>query len=220
MVPLPGEFLSGVHRARMNPKDGQLYVSGMAGWGTYTPLDGCFQRVRYTGEPAQLPVAFHAHENGVLLTFSRPVDRRPSPASPGAHFAQAWNYRYSRGYGSRELSPTHPGVPGHDPLAIRSAHVLADGRSLFLELPDLQPVNQLHLHLRPDGGKPVDLFATVHRLAAPFTGYPRLSPRPPRRSPPTRSWPTWSPSRSSPRPIPGPPRSPAPGRSGSRPART
>ena len=35
--------------ARFNPRDGQLYVSGMAGWGTYTPDDGCFQRVRYTG---------------------------------------------------------------------------------------------------------------------------------------------------------------------------
>ena len=65
---MPGEFLSGAHRGRFNPKDGQLYVSGMAGWGTYTPADGCFQRVRYTGDPVQLPIAFHAHENGVLVT--------------------------------------------------------------------------------------------------------------------------------------------------------
>ncbi len=51
VVPLPGDFRSGVHRARFNPKDGQLYVSGLSGWGTYTPDDGCFQRVRYTGAP-------------------------------------------------------------------------------------------------------------------------------------------------------------------------
>ncbi len=44
-VPLPGEFLSGPHRGRFNPADGQLYVSGMTGWGTYSPDDGCFQRV-------------------------------------------------------------------------------------------------------------------------------------------------------------------------------
>ncbi|WP_435011165.1 DUF6797 domain-containing protein [Tundrisphaera lichenicola] len=175
VVPLPGDFLAGVHRARMNPKDGQLYVSGMAGWGTYTPLDGCFQRVRYTGEPAQLPMALHAHENGVVVTFSNPVDREIAE-KPGSHFVQAWNYRYSPAYGSRELSPSHPGIAGHDPLAIRSAHVLSDGRSLFLELPDLQPVNQLQLHLRPDGGKPIDVFATVHRLATPFTGYPGYEP--------------------------------------------
>jgi len=176
-VPLPGEFLSGVHRGRMNPRDGQLYVSGMSGWGSYTPLDGCFQRVRYTGEPAQLPVAYHAHENGVLVTFSGPLD--PALAEkPGAQFAQSWNYRYGPSYGSPELSPSHPGVPGHDPLPIRSAHALADGRTLFLELPDLQPVNTLHLHLRPDGGRPLDLFATVHRLAAPFTGFPGYTPAP------------------------------------------
>jgi ArsR family metal-binding transcriptional regulator len=34
----------------------------MAGWGSYTSRDGCFQRVRYTGDPVQLPIAFHAHE--------------------------------------------------------------------------------------------------------------------------------------------------------------
>jgi putative heme-binding domain-containing protein len=177
VVPMPGEFQSGVHRGRFNPRDGQLYVSGMTGWGTYTPADSCFQRVRYTGEPAQLPLEWHAHENGVLVRFSRPVD----PAVAGrarAHFAQAWNYRYSSGYGSPELSPRHPGQPGHDALTIRSAHVLADGHTLFLEIPELQPVNQLHLHLRPDGGRPADLFATVHRLSPPFTGFPGYRPTP------------------------------------------
>ena len=175
VVPMPGEFLSGVHRGRFNPRDGQLYVSGMAGWGTYTPADGCFQRVRYTGDRVQLPREFHAHENGVLVTFVQPLDR-DAAERPGRHFAQAWNYRYSSGYGSPEFSPRHPGQPGHDPMAIRSAHVLADGRTLFLEIPDLQPVNQLHLHLRPDDGPPHDLFATVHRLAAPFTGFPGYHP--------------------------------------------
>ncbi len=174
-VPMPGEFQAGTHRGRFNPRDGQLYVSGMTGWGTYTPADGCFQRVRYTGEPAQVPLEFHAHENGVFLRFSRPLDRGIAERG-GAQFAQAWNYRYSSSYGSPELSPHHPGQPGHDALAVRSAHVLADGRSLFLEIPEIQPVNQLHLHVRPDDGRPVDLFATVHRLAAPFTGFPGYRP--------------------------------------------
>ncbi len=174
VVPLNNEFLSGAHRGRFSPKDGQLYVSGMGGWGTYTPLDGSFQRVRYTGDPVQLPVAFHAHENGVLLTFSRPLDA--SAGQPKSHFAQAWNYRYAASYGSLEYSPKHHGTPGHDPLAIRSATVLADGKSLFLELPEIQPVSQLHLHLGIGEGPPVDLFATVHKLAAPFTGFPGYRP--------------------------------------------
>jgi putative heme-binding domain-containing protein len=175
VVPLPGDFRSGSHRARFNPLDGQLYVSGQAGWGTYTPDDGCFQRVRYTGAPVQLPTEFHAHENGVLLTFSRPLD----PAIAGRadrHFAQVWNYHYSMGYGSPELSARHPGQPGHDVVAIRSAHVLADGKTLFLEIPDLQPVNQLHLHVRTGEGDPTDIFATVHKMAPPFSGFPGYRP--------------------------------------------
>jgi putative heme-binding domain-containing protein len=170
VVPLPGEFLAGPHRARFNPHDGQLYVCGMAGWGTYTPDDGCFQRVRYTGGPVQLPLAIHAHENGVRISFSLPLETGLAE-HPERHLAQAWNYRYSASYGSAELSARHPGQPGHDVLSIRSAHVLGDGRTLFLELPDLQPVNQLHLHLQLSRGAPVDLFATIHRLAAPFTGF-------------------------------------------------
>ena len=175
VVPLATEFLSGAQRGRFNPKDGQLYVSGLSGWGAYTVADGSFDRVRYTGDPVQLPIAYHAHQNGVLVTFTRPLDRAVAE-EPKSHFAQAWNYRYGPAYGSPELSPRHPGIPGHDPLEIRSATVLGDGRSLFLEIPDLQPVNQLHLHLRVDDGPPQDLFATVHKLAAPFTGFPGYRP--------------------------------------------
>jgi azurin len=174
-VPLPGEFRSGAHRGRFHPRDGQLYVSGMGGWGNYALDDGCFQRVRYTGEPAQVPTAFHAHKNGVLLTFSQPIDRNAA-GRPDRQFVQAWNYRYSPGYGSSEWSPTHPGTAGHDRLSVRSAHVLDDGKSLFLDIPDLQPVNQLHLHLSTGKGQTHDLFATVHRLAAPFTGFPGFRP--------------------------------------------
>lgn len=175
VVPLPGEFLSGAHRGRFSPKDGQLYVSGMAGWGSYTVADGCFQRVRYTGERVQLPAAYRVHENGVWLSFTAPVDRAIA-GDLKSHFAQAWNYRYSNGYGSPEFSARHPGTPGHDHVPISAVHLLADGRSVFLEMPDLQPVNQLHLHLRVDAGPAIDLFATVHRLGAPFTRYPGYAP--------------------------------------------
>ncbi len=60
-IPLPGDFQSGVHRGRFNPEDGQLYVSGMTGWGTYTPADGCF--------PAS---AVHRRTRPVAARVSRP----------------------------------------------------------------------------------------------------------------------------------------------------
>jgi putative heme-binding domain-containing protein len=175
VVPLPGEFLSGAHRGRFHPKDGQLYVTGMTGWGSYTPADGCFERVRYTGGPAQLPTAMHTHENGILLTFSLPLDKNTAEHAD-RYFAQAWNYHYGPSYGSPELSTRHPGQPGHDAFAVKSAHVLAGGRTLFLEIPELQPVDQLHLHLRPGTEAPTDIFATVHNMSPAFTGFPGYHP--------------------------------------------
>ncbi len=175
VVPLAGEFLSGAHRGKFNPKDGQLYVSGMAGWGTYTPDDGCFHRIRYTGEPVQLPVRFHVHRNGVRIQFSNPVDQDIASQTAN-HFAQSWNYRYSGGYGSSEYSSGHLDLRGHDTLTITAAHVLGDGKSIFLEIPDVQPTNQLHLLIQSNAGLDHDLFATVHTLDDPFTEYPGYTP--------------------------------------------
>ncbi len=173
-VQLPGEFRSGAHRGRFNSHDGQLYVSGCQGWGSYTPDDGCFQRLRWTGAPVQMPLEFHVRDNGLLLRFAQPLDRSTAERN-GSHFAQTWNYHYAASYGSPEFSVHWPDTPGHDPLEITSAHVLADGHSLFVEIPQLQPVNQLHLHLHV-GGQPMDLFATLHRLGAAFTDFTGYHP--------------------------------------------
>ena len=173
VVPLVGDFRAGVHRGRFSPVDGQLYVSGMNGWHVYGVDDGCFQRVRYTGGTVQQPIGIRAHRNGVLLRFSASLDRGVA-GDAANHFAQCWNYRYGPAYGSPEFSPSHYGTVGHDPLAIRSATVLADGRSLFLELPGLEPVNQLHLHVAVGPGTTRDVFATVHALAEPFRDVPHF----------------------------------------------
>lgn len=170
VVPLPGDFASGAHRGRFNPRDGHLYVSGMTGWGTYTPADGSLQRIRYTGGSAHLPVACEARDNGVLLTFSEPLDS--SAAEAAAHFAQCWTYRYGSSYGSPEFSVRWPGVPGHDSLRITSAHLLEDRRRLFLEIPQLQPAPQVHLLVQPQPGIFRELFLTVHRLGPPYTEFP------------------------------------------------
>jgi len=175
IIPLVGEFLSGAHRGRFNPRDGQLYVSGMGGWGTYTPDDGCFQRVRYTGDPVQLPFEFHVHQNGILVRFTQKLDQAFAGV-PASHFAQCWNYRYGAGYGSAEFSPSHTGIPGHDPVPIASAHVTSDGYGLFLEIPALQPVNQLQLHLGLARGTTCDMIVTVHKLDKPYSGFPGYRP--------------------------------------------
>ncbi len=169
-VPLPGDFKSGAHRGRFSPRDGHLYVSGMTGWGSYTPDDGCVQRLRYTGGPMHLPVAFEVRENGVLLTFSEKLDA--VAADPAQHFAQCWNYRYSAAYGSAEWSLRHPEQVGHDVLEITRAVVVGgEGRQLFLEMPQIQPAGQIHLVVQPQAGVERELFLTAHALGAPFTEY-------------------------------------------------
>ena len=187
VLPMTGDFLSGAHRARFSPHDRQLYVCGMQGWGSYSSHVGSLQRVRFRGDDFQMLTSLHVHQNGVRLTFAHPVDAT-LVGQLNQHYAQVWNYRYSGGYGSPEFSPSHPGVVGHDPLRIAGAHVLQDGRSIFLELPDLQPVSQLHLrlHVNSDQAYPVcnpagsghDVFITPHRLDTPFADFPGYAPQP------------------------------------------
>ncbi len=179
VVPLAGEFLSGAHRGRFHPIDRQLYVCGMGGWGNYSPDLGCFQRVRWNAKAAQdlqIPIGHRVHANGIAIQFAQPLDTAQAGRIDN-HFAQCWNYRYSGAYGSPEYSTRHFGHPGHDVLEIAAAHVLDNGRTLFLELPDLQPVNQLHLRMNLGDEKGHDLFVTVHKLDKPRTDLPNYQPR-------------------------------------------
>ncbi len=169
-VPLPGEFRSGAHRGRFAPHDGQLYVTGSTGWGTYTPDDGCFQRVRYTGGTVVAPAKVQSHDNGVRLEFSSPLD--PSAAEVENYFAQQWNYLIGPAYGSDEYSVRWPRQSGHDVLTVKSAQLSADRKSLFLEIPQLLPCHQLHLHAALPGLISQDFYLTLHRLGPAFTDFP------------------------------------------------
>src|SRR5262249_42795605 len=153
----------------------QLYVTGMYGWGNYATRDGSFERVRYIGGPAYLPTLIETHGNGVLLTFSDPLD--PSVAGDARrHFAQCWNYRYSPAYGSPEFSVVHPGVRGTAPLSITSAHLLDGGKRLFLEIPKIVPANTIHLYVEAIKGEYREIFLTAHRLGGDFIKIPNYHP--------------------------------------------
>jgi azurin len=167
---ITGNFDAGAQCARFNATDGHLYVTSMAGWGSYTPKDGGFQRVRFNSGDKVVPVAFEARENGVLLRFSGPV----SEMDVNSGFAQCWNYHYGPQYGSPEYSIRYADTPGHDPLEIRGIHRLNDEKSIFVEIPQLAPAGQVHLHLSTEH----HLFLTVHELAEPFTdfaGYTKIA---------------------------------------------
>ncbi len=163
-VKISGNFDSGPQCARFNRKDGHLYVNGMQGWGSYTPKDGCFQRVRFTGGDKPVPVSFEARDNGVLIRFNQAV----KDADAATCFAQCWNYKYGPQYGSPEYSVKYADTPGHDPLEVRSVQKLDGGKALFLEIPQIVTASQIHLHVSTGH----DLFLTAHALAEPCTDFP------------------------------------------------
>jgi sugar phosphate isomerase/epimerase/cytochrome c551/c552 len=166
VIEIPGVgFSSGAMRGCFSPHDGQLYVSGLKGWASAAVDDGCLQRVRFTGRPLTLPIDRQTFANGLAITFSQPLDRETAE-DPGSYHLEQWNYRYSGGYGSPDLKVSDPAMEGHDEVAIRSATLLDGGRTVFLEIPNLQPANQLSIEysLRTAAGQPLrqTLVATTH----------------------------------------------------------
>ncbi|WP_437221665.1 ThuA domain-containing protein [Planctomicrobium sp. SH661] len=144
-VNFPFDFDSGVMRGRFSPSDGQLYVSGLRGWVSAAVLDGCLQRVRYTGTPVDLPVAVKTYRNGLAVTYSQQLDR--SSIHPDRVQVQQWNYRYAVDYGSPEYRVKGTLEEGRDEVPVSSVTLLDDGRTLFLEMDSLQPVMQMNLQL-------------------------------------------------------------------------
>ena len=171
VVPLPAKFLSGPNRATFNSRDGALYVAGSTGWQTSAVKDGALQRVRWTGHAAQLPVAWHAHANGLTLTFSQPL-ARGTAEDPGSYSVKRWNYRYAAQYGSKDWSVASPDKEGRDDVPVKSAKLLADGRTVFLDLGDLAPVMQMEVKWNLDAlsGKPMrnQLWLTLNKLDEVF----------------------------------------------------
>jgi cytochrome c553 len=141
---VPADFESGIMRGRFNPRDGQLYVSGLRGWQTRAVRDGCFQRLRYTGGPLHLPTRVKTYTNGIKLTFTDPLE--PDTAqNPENYFVEQWNYRWSQQYGSPDFSVEDPRRQGRDEVTVVSATLMDSGRAVFLEMPGRQPVMQLSI---------------------------------------------------------------------------
>lgn len=167
VVKFPINFGTGIMRARFNQKDGQLYLCGMRGWDTTASRDGGFYRVRYTGKPANLAHTFSATTARVSMTFTDPLD--PAAATePGNYAVEAFNVVRTENYGSPEYSPTALKRKGRDSLTIASARLSDDNKTIFLDVPELQPVTNLNVTLNiklPGGAKfKQQIHTTVHAI--------------------------------------------------------
>ena len=170
VVPFPGlAFRTGTMRARFNPVDGQLYVCGLVGWATNMTEPGGFHRVRYTGKAVQMPVGLHVLKDAIALTFSDPLDKATAE-DVGSYAIQQWGYRWTQNYGSKEYSVAEPQKPGHDDVEIASATLSAEGRTVTLKIPSLQPVMQMKIqvNLKTADGQPLKhtIHNTISRVPA------------------------------------------------------
>lgn len=167
VVPLPGKFLSGVMRGAVHPIDHQLYLVGATGWQTSALRDGCFQRVRYTGKAACLPVDLAVYDDGIEITFSEPLDRELA-GDVESWGLQQWNYRYAKDYGSKDYSVANPDQEGRDELQVESVGVSEGGQQVFLKIPEIRPVMQMEIRYNLDSsaGDRVRgrIYQTIHRL--------------------------------------------------------
>jgi hypothetical protein len=166
MARFPFKFNTGISRGRTNPRDGQVYLCGMRGWQCDGQRDGGFYRVRYTGKPVRAPLAFRARRNGVEITFTDALD--PASAADAANYAvEQWNYKYSGNYGSPDFSVADSAQKRRDKLEVKSARLGRDGKTVFLELSNIQPCDQLRIKatLKAADGTELtpELHATIHK---------------------------------------------------------
>jgi mono/diheme cytochrome c family protein len=128
----------------VNPADGQLYIAGfqILGWGTTATRMAGFGRVRYTGAASTIPREVVPMDTGVLLRFDVPLDPRIA-TDPDSYSVTSWHYQRTYRYGSPQLKAD--GTPGIDRVAASGAYLSKDGRGVFVAVPEMKPVMQMHV---------------------------------------------------------------------------
>jgi mono/diheme cytochrome c family protein len=122
-----GLRLGGMHNA-FGP-DGALYIAQtVRGWMSTEGNEG-IQRIRWTGEAPVDIETMRLTERGFALRFTQPMTARAADA--GEYRVRRFQYNYHSLDGSLRMGETD--VP------IAAARLGADGRSLELELAELQP---------------------------------------------------------------------------------
>jgi len=161
VIDIPGvKFMTGVMRGRFNPADGQLYACGMSAWGTNQMMKGgSLYRLRYTGQPLSTPLQLHAKTDGVEFTFAAPLNLELAEEASN-YEVKTWNLVRSSNYGSDRYNV--------QTLKIDKAQLSADGKTVKLTLPDIQPVDVMTIsyQLTDTEGNPIEgtFQNTIHHL--------------------------------------------------------
>lgn len=144
-LPMPA-FATGIMRGRFG-SDGALYTCGMFAWAGNATVPGGFHRIRRTGKAAQVPLAIHATQGSLRVTFSDPIEPKESAI-------KVWSLKRSKNYGSKHYD--------EHALAIRSVKMSEDKCTVTFEIPDLAPTQCYELKINDS-----ILHGTIHQLAKP-----------------------------------------------------
>lgn len=151
-LPIP-DFPTGVMRGRFHPGNGHLYACGMYAWAGNRQSDGGFFRVRATGKPAWLPISLHARIHSMEIGFSDPLDGNFA-SLPANYLVKVWSLQRTANYGSKHID--------EHPIAVTKAAVQADGKTVVLEIPGLQPTWCMEIKASLRGADGTPFIRTVH----------------------------------------------------------
>ncbi len=140
-IPLGIETGVPLLHARTHPGDGSLWLAGFRIYDSRVKALEGLARLRPTDGPVAAPMDARIFQQGVVLTFSAPID--PSSLDADRVSAKEWQYRRTSGYGSPRFK--RDGSQGVDELATGGVFPSKDGKSVFVHIPDLQPTMQLEL---------------------------------------------------------------------------
>ncbi len=144
-LPMPA-FATGIMRGRFG-SDGALYTCGMFAWAGNATSPGGFHRIRRNEKPAQVPLAIHAVQGAIRVTFSDPIEPKDCAIN-------VWHLKRTKNYGSQHYD--------EHPLTIRSVKVSDDHCTVTLDIPDLAPTQCYELKINDH-----NLHGTIHELAKP-----------------------------------------------------
>jgi hypothetical protein len=108
-----------------------------------------------------MPVGLHAKKGEISITFTNPLDKA-SAEDVGSYGVQQWNYRWTQNYGPKHYSVADPNKQGQDDVEIASANLSADGKTVTLKIPTLQPVMQMKIQLNLKSADGVPIKETIH----------------------------------------------------------
>jgi cytochrome c5 len=159
VVNLPFKLTSSAMRARVNPKDGQVYLSGLNGWQSNADKEGGFDRIRYTGKKLYMPLGLTSKTGALEIRFSQKLDKAVAE-DVGNYGIQAWALKWSQDYGSQERPQKG--------FAISKTELLDDGKTVRLSIPDLRPVHMMEIQykIKAADGQTIDgkIDNTLHSI--------------------------------------------------------